>query len=231
MYIMVSNCELWRKFAVYDCLVYKCVLAIRKRFLGRPLQNNGSPYVTGPLSVLSVCNVGALQPNGWMDQGATWYGGRPRPRRHCVRWRPSSPTKRSTAAPTLLDPCILWANGRPSQQLLSSCLTKRRWSAPEIMQIDSGFLTFLGSQAPWPPFLGHPVSVHSPVQRKWWPWWWHFSGSALWRALHLRSPANRQMSGRRREMYCGHARLCVCVYVCLSVCPPPHAHTIAWTRM
>jgi len=27
----------------------------------------------------------------WMDQDATWYGGRPRPRPHCVRWGPSSP--------------------------------------------------------------------------------------------------------------------------------------------
>ena len=26
-----------------------------------------------------------LWPNGCMDQDATWYGGRPRPRRHCVR--------------------------------------------------------------------------------------------------------------------------------------------------
>jgi len=41
--------------------------------------------VTGPiscLSVLSVCHVGVLWPNGWMDQDATWYEGRPRPRRH-----------------------------------------------------------------------------------------------------------------------------------------------------
>ena len=27
-----------------------------------------------------------LWPNGCMDQDATWYGGRPPPRRHCVRW-------------------------------------------------------------------------------------------------------------------------------------------------
>jgi len=33
-------------------------------------------------------------PNGWMDQDGTWYGGRPRPRRHCVRWGPSSPPPR-----------------------------------------------------------------------------------------------------------------------------------------
>ena len=26
-----------------------------------------------------------LWPNGWMDQDAIWYGGRPRPKPHCVR--------------------------------------------------------------------------------------------------------------------------------------------------
>jgi len=52
------------------------------------------------LSVLSVCDVGVLWPNGWMDQDETWHGGMPRPRRHCVRWRPSSsppPQKRKGA--------------------------------------------------------------------------------------------------------------------------------------
>jgi len=29
--------------------------------------------------------------NGWMNQGDTLYQGGPRPRRHCVRWGPSSP--------------------------------------------------------------------------------------------------------------------------------------------
>ena len=36
---------------------------------------------------------------------------------------------------------------------------------------------------------------------------------------------------RKRKMYCGHARLCVCVSVCLYVCPRPYAHTTARTRM
>jgi len=40
-----------------------------------------------------------LWPNGWMDQDSTWYGGRPRPRRHCVRWRPSSPTEKGHSSP------------------------------------------------------------------------------------------------------------------------------------
>ena len=35
-----------------------------------------------------------LWPNGWMDHDTAWYGGRPRPRRHCVRWGPSSPPPR-----------------------------------------------------------------------------------------------------------------------------------------
>jgi len=30
------------------------------------------------LSVLSVCNVCILWLNGWMDEDASWYGGRPR---------------------------------------------------------------------------------------------------------------------------------------------------------
>jgi len=29
--------------------------------------------------------------HGWIDQDATWYGGRPRPRPHCVRWGSSLP--------------------------------------------------------------------------------------------------------------------------------------------
>jgi len=35
------------------------------------------------------------------------------------------------------------------------------------------------------------------------------------------------VSPRRRKMYCGQPRLCVC----LSLCPRPYAHTTARTRM
>jgi len=57
------------------------------------------------LSVLSVCpacpvcDVGILWPNGCMDQDATWYGGRPRPRPYCVRCGPNSPLSNSGIAP------------------------------------------------------------------------------------------------------------------------------------
>ena len=40
-----------------------------------------------------------LWPNGWMDQAATWYRGKPRSRRRCVRWgrTVAAPPKRGTA--------------------------------------------------------------------------------------------------------------------------------------
>jgi len=55
-----------------------------------------SPYAIGPLSclscpVLSVCNVGVLWSNGWMDQDETWRARRPRP--YCVKWGSSSPRR------------------------------------------------------------------------------------------------------------------------------------------
>jgi len=50
-----------------------------------------------PVCLLYI-NVAVLWPNGWMDQDATWYGGKPHPRRHCVRWEPSSPTEMGMAA-------------------------------------------------------------------------------------------------------------------------------------
>jgi len=40
-----------------------------------------------------------LRPNGCIDQDATWYRGKPRPRRHCVRWGPSSPLQQGAEPP------------------------------------------------------------------------------------------------------------------------------------
>ena len=78
------------------CHIYTLWLCLL--FLG-----DRSPCASGTdvLSVCAVCNVGELWSSGWMDQDTTWYGGRPWPRRHCVRWGPSSPPmERGTAAPT-----------------------------------------------------------------------------------------------------------------------------------
>ena len=41
-----------------------------------PPKSGGSPHFSAHV----------LWPNGWMDQAANWYGGRPRLGRLCVRW-------------------------------------------------------------------------------------------------------------------------------------------------
>jgi len=61
-----------------------------------------------------------------MDQDATWYGGRPQPRPHSVRWRPAPPPPKGAQQPPLFDQCLLWPNGRPSQLLLSTCSNSSR---------------------------------------------------------------------------------------------------------
>ena len=63
------------------------------------------------LSVLSVCDVGVLWPYGWMDEDATWCGGRPRPRPHFVRWEPSSPIRKGHNSPSPFSAHVSWPNG------------------------------------------------------------------------------------------------------------------------
>ena len=50
-----------------------------------PPKGHNTPPVFGPY---------LLRPNACMDQNSTWYGGRPRPRRLCVRWGPSPPSQK-----------------------------------------------------------------------------------------------------------------------------------------
>jgi len=52
-----------------------------------------------------------LRPNGRMEQDATWYGGRLRSRRLCVRWRPLSSLPKKGAEPPIFSPCLLRPNG------------------------------------------------------------------------------------------------------------------------
>ena len=89
----------------------------------------GRPFVKGlalcyqTVRCLSVCDVGALSPNGWMDQDETWHAGRPRPWPHCVGWGPSTPPPKEHRShqfsPYLLRPngCMdqdaTWYGGRP----------------------------------------------------------------------------------------------------------------------
>ena len=79
-----------------------------------PPCKKGAPPIFGPC---------VLWPNGWMDQDATCYGGRIRPRRHCVRWGPSSAPKRGHSSPALFGRCLLWSNGRCCFSVLHRALS------------------------------------------------------------------------------------------------------------
>jgi len=48
-----------------------------------------------------------LCPNGWMDQGATWYRGRPRPRPHFVRWGHQLPPPKKGHVSPIFGPYLL----------------------------------------------------------------------------------------------------------------------------
>ena len=52
--------------------------------------NSLTPKGQSPLPIFGRC---LLWQNGWMDQDATWYGGRYQPRPHCIRWGPAPPQK------------------------------------------------------------------------------------------------------------------------------------------
>jgi len=68
-----------------------------------------------------------LWPNGWMDQDATWYGGRLQSRRYCVRWGASSPQNEGTAVPLpIFGPCLSWQNGWMDQN--ATWYGNRPWS-------------------------------------------------------------------------------------------------------
>jgi len=61
-----------------------------------------SPPIFGPC---------LLWPNGWMDQDGTWHGGRPQPRRLCVKWYPATPVKGGGAPSPISGPFLLWPYG------------------------------------------------------------------------------------------------------------------------
>jgi len=80
-----------------------------------PSQKGAEPPIFGPC---------LLWPNSWMDQADTWHGGRPQPRRLCIRWGLSPlpnfwpisivasplPQKGDRASP-IFGPCLFRPNG------------------------------------------------------------------------------------------------------------------------
>jgi len=54
-------------------------------------EDSGTPPPHGRSHPSPIFGPYLLWRNGSMDQDATWHGGRPGPKRHCVRWGPSFP--------------------------------------------------------------------------------------------------------------------------------------------
>ena len=117
----------------YNCLPYS---------IWRPLQYTNSYYTPvdafyfqfrhsafsgdqSCLSVLTVCNVGVLWPLAKRLDGSRiqeWYGGRQGTvSQGTVLNGDPAPPRKGAQQPPLVGRCLLWPNGRPSQQLLSSC--------------------------------------------------------------------------------------------------------------
>ena len=80
-----------------------------------PPEKGHSPY-----PIFDPC---LLWPNGWMDEDATWYGSRPRPRPRCVRRGPSSPLRKGHSSIPVFSAHVYCGHSRPSPLLLSSCYT------------------------------------------------------------------------------------------------------------
>jgi len=128
-----------------------------------------------------------------MDQDVTWYRGRPRPRRLCVRWGPRSPSPKGGGAqplPQIFGPCLMrpngwmneagtWHGGRPQPRRL--CV---RWGPSPLPQkgaetpspISSPFLlwpngcmhqnaTWYGAR-PWPRRLCVRWGSRSPLPQR-----------------------------------------------------------------
>jgi len=60
------------------------------------LDEDPAPIPKGGGAPAPIFGPFLLWPNGWMHQDTTWYAGRPRPRRLCVRWEPSYPQRKGT---------------------------------------------------------------------------------------------------------------------------------------
>jgi len=88
--------------------------------------SNGSPYAMGPFSCLSLCLSVTLvycgQTAGWIRILGTEVGLGPGD--IVLDGDPAPPGKGGAQQPPpVFGPCLLWPNGRPSQQLLSCCST------------------------------------------------------------------------------------------------------------
>jgi len=98
----------------------------KNKCVSRLARRKSHHMATVSVRCLSVCDVRALCPNDWTDQDETWHAGRPRPWPHCVRWKPSSPS-RKRAQPPIFGPYLLRPNGYMDQDVTWGSLMLTRF--------------------------------------------------------------------------------------------------------
>ena len=150
------------------CILHHNHIKINLQFVGDRLKNSSKTVrlmlpdrctvcpVSACLSILSVCDVNLLWPNGWMDHDETWRADRPRPWPHCVRWGPSSPPQKGGVAPQL-SAHLLWPNGWMDQN--ATWQGGRPWPRPHSVR--------WGHSSPFPKGGGAPNFWPISVVAKW----------------------------------------------------------------
>jgi len=79
-----------------------------------------------------------LWPNDCMDEDATWYGSRPRPRPHCIRRGASYARITGTTTPRLFGPCLLWPRLPISATARGACATGAAGAAAPLPLLYGG---------------------------------------------------------------------------------------------
>ena len=98
----------------------------------RPMLSDSYPVCLSVCLSYPVCNVGVLWPNGWMDQDATWYGDRPRPRSHYVIWGPSYPPPKGAQPPPNFRPMSFVAKRSPISATAEHLLKCKCWYVVDV---------------------------------------------------------------------------------------------------
>jgi len=127
------------------------------------LDGNLAPLpIKGGRGTPPIFGLFLLWPIAWMHQDATWYGGRPRPRRLCVRWGGTQLPLEIWAHPphAIFGPCLLWPNGWMDED--ATWYGSRPWPRPRCIRRGPSFPA-KGTQQPPPLFGPCLLWTRSPI--------------------------------------------------------------------
>ena len=116
------------------------------------------------------------------------------------------PRKRDKSSPPLFGPCLLWPNGRPSQQLLRSCA---KWIHTAFLITLHTVITSWWGEASSP--RGRAAIMRHRIAQRYFFGWGLVNQSAVThcllsgcRPVYLKMPVGERWSGCRRLVYGSH---------------------------